>query len=197
MISGQHRRATGPGVDDAVAVFLSSMSWIMGSADHLVIGRGAPRAGRRACLWPAPLRPALTSYRKCYLFESPVMAGFVCAACAAFMPGSNWRTCARWPAMLSFCLVRSSTSRWAGPWWARPQGPSADRCGRSQGRGGRCGCGVIGCGGRRVGPALVQAERRVGVGHQGGVGDDPQHPAVHADDEVDRALAGSGPRTAA
>ena len=35
-----------------------------------------------------------------------------------------------------------------------------------------------------VGPALVQAERRVGVSHQGGVRDDPQHPAVHADDEV-------------
>src|SRR5260370_3828026 len=49
---------------------------------------------------------------KGYLFESPVMAGFVCAACTAFMPGSNWRTCARWLAMLSFCLVRSLTSRW-------------------------------------------------------------------------------------
>src|ERR1700734_2924878 len=34
-----------------------------------------------------------TSYRKGYLFESPVVAGFVCAACTAFMPGSNWRTC--------------------------------------------------------------------------------------------------------
>ena len=46
------------------------------------------------------------------------------------------------------------------------------------------GCEVIGCGGGRAGPTLVQAERRVGVGHQGGVGDDPQHPAVHADGEV-------------
>ena len=45
-------------------------------------------------------------------------------------------------------------------------------------------CEVIGCGSGHAGPALVQAERRVGVGHQGGVRDDPQHPAVHADDEV-------------
>ena len=41
-----------------------------------------------------------------------------------------------------------------------------------------------GAGAGRPVSALVQAERRVGVGHQGGVRDDPQHPAVHADDEV-------------
>jgi hypothetical protein len=52
------------------------------------------------------------------------------------------------------------------------------------GLGGRCGCEVIGCGGGHARPALVQTERRVGVGHQGGVRDDPHHPAVHADDEV-------------
>ena len=40
------------------------------------------------------------------------------------------------------------------------------------------------CGGGHADPVLVQAERRVGVGHQGGVRDDPHHPAVHADDEV-------------
>lgn len=66
-----------------------------------------PQLGRGR-LRPAPLHPELASCREGYLFESPVMAGF---ACAAFMPGSNWRTCARWLAMLSFWLVRSSTSR--------------------------------------------------------------------------------------
>jgi hypothetical protein len=62
--------------------------------------------------------------------------------------------------------------------------PSADRYGRDRDRGGRCRCEVIGCGGGHAGPALVEAERRVGVGHQGGVRDDAQHSAVHADDEV-------------
>ena len=33
--------------------------------------------------------------------------------------------------------------------------------------------------------ALVEPERRVGVGHQGGVGGDPQHPAVQPEDEVE------------
>src|SRR6185312_16351090 len=51
---------------------------------------------------------------------SGAMAGLAGGACiaAASMPGSSWppsswRTCARWVAMLSFCLVSSSTSRWA------------------------------------------------------------------------------------
>ena len=56
--------------------------------------RSVPQLGRGR-LRPAPLHPGLTSYRKGYLSESPAMAGFVCAACTAFMPGSNWRTCAR------------------------------------------------------------------------------------------------------
>ena len=45
----------------------------------------------------------------------------------------------------------------------------------------------------RVGAAHVEAERRVPVGHQAGVGRDPQRPPVHAQHEVvdgARILAG-------
>ena len=80
--------------------------------------------------------------------------------------------------------VRDMLQRWSRLVPGRPEDPSADRCGRSRGTGGRPGCEVIGCGDGHGLPALVETERRVGVGHQGGVGDDPQHPAVHADDEV-------------
>src|SRR5215213_979498 len=41
--------------------------------------------------------------------------------------------------------------------------------------------------GRRLGAAHVEAERRVGVGHQRHVGADPVHPAVEAHHEVEQA----------
>ena len=44
----------------------------------------------------------------------------------------------------------------------------------------------------RVGAAHVEPERRVGVGHQPGVGGHPQRPAVHAEHEVVDRSAGSG-----
>ena len=37
----------------------------------------------------------------------------------------------------------------------------------------------------RVVPALVEPERRIGVGHQARIRDDPRHPAVEAEDEVE------------
>jgi len=39
-----------------------------------------------------------------------------------------------------------------------------------------------------VGAAHVELERRVAVGHQRGVGDDPQHPPVHPEHEVEHRL---------
>jgi hypothetical protein len=67
--------------------------------DRGLHGLGDPGPGARSAAGPAAAACTATSrinqLRKGYLFESPVMAGLVCAACTAFMPGSNWRTCAR------------------------------------------------------------------------------------------------------
>jgi hypothetical protein len=60
---------------------------------------------------------------------------------------------------------------------AAGQPRSGFRAGRSRGPGGRPGGGAVGCGGGHARPALVEPEWRVGVGHEGGVGDDPQHPS--------------------
>ena len=56
---------------------------------------------------------------------------------------------------------------------------SCKRLGRR--RRSRCQCRGFG----RVVPALVEPERRVGVRHQARVRDDPRHPAVEAEDEVE------------
>jgi hypothetical protein len=73
----------------------------------LLHARGGRAEPRRVHCYP----------RRQPVLSHPAMAGFVCAACTASMPGgcppSTWRTCARWLAMLSFCRVSSSTSRWA------------------------------------------------------------------------------------
>ena len=75
----------------------------------------------------APLRGAITGAEDAGAGDagagdagagSAAMAGFGCMACMAApmsgtCPPSSWRTCARWLAMLSFCLVSSSTSRCA------------------------------------------------------------------------------------
>ena len=70
----------------------ASTIWANGLEFGLLEAGGGPLA---LCLHGFPDTARTWRCRKGYLFESPVMAGFVCAACTAFMPGSNWRTCAR------------------------------------------------------------------------------------------------------
>jgi hypothetical protein len=74
-LAGRSRNsAPGPGVDGAVASFLSSMSWgVIGGAGHLVIGRAASRGGAG---WACP----------CFLPEGAVVVSGVKAGPAGSSP---------------------------------------------------------------------------------------------------------------